>query len=179
MDRANTDYSFSLMAIISLINSFKFTDVVIREPHSVISLDLINDSISDDWCERHIKTAALSSGADSIFFPDKGAASRYTVSDMPVSFGEKSRDFKTGRITDFRINGGITENILIVDDICSKGGTFIFAAKKLREAGAKTVSLIVAYCEENVHNGNIFDYIDKLYTSADCSVTDCPQIIKI
>lgn len=179
MDRINANYSFSLKAMSALINFLEFTDVVIREPHSAISLNLINNSISDNWCERHLNIVASKSGSDSIFFPDKGAADRYVVSDMPVSFGEKNRDFATGEITSFKINGGTTENILIVDDICSKGGTFIFAAKKLYEAGAKKISLLVAYCEENIHNGSIFDYIDKVYTSADCSVTDCPQIIKI
>ena len=36
-------------------------------------------------------------------------------------------------------------NCLIVDDICDGGGTFIPLAKKLKNAGAKTVTLYVTH----------------------------------
>lgn len=179
MDRVNRDYAVSLKAISRVINFLKFDKVVIREPHSQISLEGIYNSVEDEWCMAHLKQVILSSGANSLFFPDKGAANRYANDELPIAFGKKTRDFNTGKITSFEISGSIEENVLIVDDICSRGGTFIQAAKKLCEEGAKKVSLLVSYCEENVHTGNLFDYIDKLYTSVDCSVTDHPQIIKL
>lgn len=179
MDRVNNDYAFSLKAISDLINRLEFTKVIIREPHSIVSLGLINNSVCDEWCMDNIESVIIQSKTKSLFFPDKGAADRYQQDVLPVAFGIKSRDFKSGKITGFQINGNVTQNVLIVDDICSRGGTFMRAVEKLRGSGAIKISLLVAYCEENVHTGELFKYIDKLYTSSDCSVTDHPQIIKI
>ena len=179
MDRTNPDYSVSLKAISRVINFLEFDKVVIREPHSKVSLEWIYNSVEDEWCMAHLKQVILNSSASSLFFPDKGAANRYANDELPIAFGKKTRDFNTGKITSFEISGSIGENVLIIDDICSRGGTFIQAAKKLCEEGAKKISLLVSYCEENVHTGDLFDYIDKLYTSVDCSVTNHPQIIKL
>ena len=46
-------------------------------------------------------------------------------------------------------------NILIVDDICSRGGTFTRAAELLKNAGAKEIFLYVSHCEATIFRGNI------------------------
>ena len=180
MDRSNNDYNFSLKAIANLINSMDFVKVIIREPHSNVSLNLIDRSIEEEWCMNKINfiETFIKLKDKSIFYPDKGAADRYAKNDLPTAFGKKVRDFTTGEITNFEIEGTVKQNILIVDDICSRGGTFIEAAIKLKAAGAKRVSLLVSYCEKNVLTGDLFEHIDNLYTSIDCSVIH-PQIIKI
>ena len=52
---------------------------------------------------------------------------------------------ETGKILSLDVVGSTElikgSNILIVDDICSKGGTFYFSAKKLKELGAKNIYL--------------------------------------
>jgi ribose-phosphate pyrophosphokinase len=57
--------------------------------------------------------------------------------------------------------------ILIIDDICSRGGTFYFSAKKLKELGAKEVYLYVTHCENTIFEGEIFTsgLIEKVYTT--------------
>ena len=57
--------------------------------------------------------------------------------------------------------------ILIVDDICSAGGTFKFSAIKLKELGASDVSLYVSHCEDNIQNGDLLktDLVSKIYTT--------------
>jgi len=181
MDRFNHDYNFSLKAMANLINYMGFIKVIIREPHSDVSLKLIDRSLKEEWCINKIDSinTFIKTDDKSIFYPDKGAADRYAKNDLPTAFGKKERDFTTGKINSLEIEGQVGSNVLIVDDICSRGGTFIEASKKLKDVGAKKVSLLVSYCEENVHTGNLFDFIDILYTSIDCSVTDHPQIIKI
>ena len=110
-----------------------------------------------------------------IFFPDEGACKRY--SDMkiikelglPISFGIKRRDWKTGKILGLDVIGEDFEgkNVLIIDDICSAGGTFKFSAIKLKELGAKDVQLYITHCENNIVNGELLktDLISKIYTT--------------
>lgn len=84
--------------------------------------------------------------------PDKGAKEKVkSVAEYfehDVVYAEKVRDTKTGQIIDTTLSE--TDKIkgkdcVIVDDICDGGGTFIPLAKKLKEAGAKTVTLYVTH----------------------------------
>ena len=53
------------------------------------------------------------------------------------------------------------KRVLIVDDLCSAGGTFYYTAQKLREAGAIKVDLVVTHMENNVLNGKILQTTDE------------------
>ena len=86
------------------------------------------------------------------------------------SFGVKERNLKTGEIIKYDIVGGDMKgkDVIIVDDLCSGGGTFVEAAKALKEAGAKRVYLAVTHCELNIFNGAILrenSDIEKVYTT--------------
>ena len=62
----------------------------------------------------------------------------------------------------------LDKNILIVDDICSRGGTFFHAAKALKAAGAKSVSLYVTHLERTVILGEMAStdgLVDHIYTT--------------
>ena len=58
-------------------------------------------------------------------------------------------------------------HILIIDDICSYGNTFVKAAEALHEAGANGIDLYITHCEEAVAKGNVFKcgLIDKVFTT--------------
>jgi ribose-phosphate pyrophosphokinase len=67
---------------------------------------------------------------------------------------------------------GATEMIpgsrfLIVDDICSKGGTFYHSAKKLKELGAAEVYLYISHCENSILQGEVLTsgLIEKVFTT--------------
>ena len=47
------------------------------------------------------------------------------------------------------------KSIVIVDDICSYGGTFYYAAKALKELGAGNIYLHVDHCENSVLEGDM------------------------
>ena len=83
--------------------------------------------------------------------PDKGAslkvtsvANGYTDNIIQLS---KCRDVSTGHIQGIDIVTGNVkgEDILIIDDICDGGMTFISAAEVLKYNGAKSVSLYVTH----------------------------------
>jgi ribose-phosphate pyrophosphokinase len=98
-----------------------------------------------------------------IFFPDKGAMERYnSMEDLLCIYGEKTRDWKTGIINGVEIKGVVDENkiknlpILIVDDICSKGGTFYHSALELKRYGFKNIYLYVTHCEPSIFTGDLY-----------------------
>ena len=93
----------------------------------------------------------------------------------------KKRDWKTGKIlgldvvSDTDLTG---KKVLIVDDICSAGGTFKFSAIKLKELGATDVALYVSHCEDNIQNGDLLktDLISKIYTTDTILHIEDPKI---
>lgn len=176
MDRvkSNTD-NFSLKVFANFINSLKFYKVFVENVHSNVSEALINN-IENRLPNDDVQKCIEKYNPDVIFFPDEGAYKRYADlnavrwSGIPVAFGIKKRDWKTGIIRGLDVICDIDlkdKNVLIVDDICSAGGTFKFSAEKLKELGAKDVALYVTHCEDNIKNGDLLttDLISKIYTT--------------
>ncbi len=97
-----------------------------------------------------IANAIKATGATAVCFPDKGASNRYKI-DLRTIVLEKVREPSTGEIigiTVLKDDAPIaTEtSILIVDDICDGGRTFIESAKVLREHNPQaTISLYVSH----------------------------------
>jgi ribose-phosphate pyrophosphokinase len=101
-----------------------------------------------------------------IVAPDKG--SRIWLDEMGLTYArcEKTRDFSTGNLLEFRVidkDKVKDRDCLIVDDICDGGGTFIGLAKKLKEAGAKSVNLYVSH--GIFSKGFTLEGIDKIWTT--------------
>lgn len=172
-DRVNNpDEVFTLKYFADFINSLKFDELVVLDAHSNVSLALFN-RLSVLKPTNFIQKAIDQSKPTILFMPDEGAHKRYASAfpKLPSTFGIKHRDWRTGKITDYEIaepNMVKNAKVLIVDDICSKGGTFYFAAKALKEAGAKNVDLYVTHCEENIKNGKLFEAespINQIYTA--------------
>lgn len=61
-----------------------------------------------------------------ILLPDKGSLTRYNLEDfgVPVLHATKHRDPETGRLSQFTVPA-LMPRVLIVDDICDGGGTFL------------------------------------------------------
>ena len=172
MDRVKSDEDvFTLKYFCEIINSLNFKIVWVRDAHSNVSLALL-DRVEDTGVEPYIHKASLASKADALFFPDEGAMKRYSdKSPLPYAFGMKKRDWATGQILGLDIINAEAvkdKNILIVDDICSRGGTFYHSAKALKAAGAKSVSLYVTHLEETVTLGDLASsdgLVDHIYTT--------------
>lgn len=172
MDRVKSDEDvFTLKYFCEVINSLNFKVVHVRDAHSNVSLALLNNVV-DEGVRGYVVAAAKESGAEALFFPDEGAMKRYSEHfAVPYAFGMKKRDWETGKILGLDIIN--TENIkdknvLIVDDICSRGGTFYHSAKALKAAGAKSISLYVTHCEETIILGELAasdGLVDHVYTT--------------
>ena len=173
MDRVKSNEDvFTLKYFCEVINSLKFDVVLVRDAHSNVSLALL-DNVIDGGVIRYAWEAINLSGAEALFFPDEGAMKRYAdlFKDMPYAFGMKKRDWKTGQIQGLDLvnpENIVDKKVLIVDDICSRGGTFFHAAKALKAAGAKSVSLYVTHLESTVLLGEMAStdgLVDHIYTT--------------
>ena len=172
MDRVKSDEDvFTLKYFCEVINSLNFKVVHVRDAHSNVSLALLNN-VEEMPITNYVLDAIFEAQADVLFFPDEGAMKRYSGGfDIPYAFGMKKRDWKTGQIQGLDIiNAEVVKdkNVLIVDDICSRGGTFYHSAKALKAAGAKSVSLYVTHCEKTIILGEMAStdgLVDHVYTT--------------
>lgn len=176
-DRIKNDEDvFTLKYFAQMINSLEFSEVKVLDAHSNVSLALINNVklISPkDYIYKVIDKIKGENAANPLmFYPDEGAGKRYSgMIPLPYCFGIKNRDWSTGQIKGLSVSGEtdrISESdILIVDDICSYGGTFYFSAQKLNELGAKNIYLFISHCENSILQGKLIDcdLVKKIYTT--------------
>lgn len=189
---------FTLKYFCETINSLNFDRVSVLDVHSNVSLALLNRVEQIDVM-KHIDEAIqdiyfYNGGANAsplvTFFPDEGAMKRYAdMVGLPYAFGIKKRDWETGKIQGLDIqNKELIEgkDVLIIDDICSYGGTFYHSAKALKEAGAASVSLYVTHLEESVLKGDLWKamqgddpLIKTIYTANPLFEAKDPDLLKI
>lgn len=174
MDRTKSSEDiFTLKYFCEVINSLNFDEVYVRDPHSSVSVALLDRVICDDmgfWvnkCLQHIDCSNLV-----LFFPDEGAMKRYAglFTDYPIAFGIKQRNWEDGKIVGLQVVNGDAvkgKDVLIVDDICSYGGTFYHSAKALKELGAERIDLYVTHLESSVYDGAAYTsgIINHFYTT--------------
>lgn len=163
---------FTLKYFSMMINELNFKSVTVLDPHSYVSEALI-DHICIETPGKYVEKVLKQIGNEVLFFyPDEGAMKRYSAMfNKPYVFGIKKRDWETGEILGLSVSGQTElikdSTILIVDDICSRGGTFYYSAKALKDWGAKDIYLYVSHCENTVLEGEVIksDFIKRIYTT--------------
>ena len=172
-DRVEGKSVFTLKYITDFINSLKFTSVAINEPHSDVAPALLNRCTAE-YPIGHIQNAMDASKFDRtndyLLFPDAGAQKRYAgkFNGFKQLVGYKHRNFSTGKIDSMNVIGDIdSENfkVIIIDDLCSYGGTFVMATEQLKKLGASEVYLAVTHCEHSILKGKLLDSIDAVFTT--------------
>lgn len=164
---------FTLKYFAQMINGLNFRRVTVLDPHSYVSEALL-DHIDIQTPKKYVEKVLEKIGTENVmlFFPDEGAMKRYSgMFALPYAFGMKKRDWTTGQILGLEA-AGQTEvikgsTVLIVDDICSKGGTFCYSAKALKELGAEKVYLYISHCENSILEGELLksDLVEKVFTT--------------
>lgn len=175
MDRSESGSAFTLKYIANMINDMMFDIVYVIEPHSDVTCALLDNSIAvmvnEDYLTAVMNEVDFDLAEDFVMYPDAGAQKRYAkMFGGNQLVGYKHRDFETGHITDFQLvgEGEGPHKVIIVDDLCSKGGTFLMAAEALKARGFTEIYLIVAHCEESIFEGQIFNEsssITKVFTT--------------
>lgn len=182
-DRVKTPEDvFTLKYFAGVINSLMFDKVTVLDPHSPVTEALIENIeitsprqlIGGVITEIATTDKYIKDGASKLmlFYPDEGAMKRYSgMLIQPYAFGIKKRDWVSGKILGLDVAGNVEgikdSTVLIIDDICSRGGTFYHSALKLKELGAKNIILYVTHCENTILDGEVLtcSLIDKVYTT--------------
>lgn len=162
-DRVCSDCEpLSLAVIANLINSLGARCVTINDPHSDVAKALINNLnvIDRNSCidntvlwYREFEDLLTDNPNLVLLSPDAGAEKEtYKIAkelDCPIIFGRKHRDTRTGEITGTTIDyNGVDldgKDLLVVDDICDGGRTFVEIAKVLQKDLPNMVSLYPKY----------------------------------
>jgi len=144
--------ALSLKVMCDLINDLDFDAVEIWDPHSDVAVALLDRAMVVPQ-EAFLGGVAL---RDDLWLvaPDAGAAKKVgavsKATGRPVIQASKVRDPRSGAITATRVDwpddlGTEAPNLLIVDDICDGGRTFIELAKELRKRPVGSVILYVTH----------------------------------
>lgn len=143
----SNDSTFALSTFARHLNNLYFECITILDPHSEEALRQIHWAYPI-YPEKRMREVMARTGSAMVAYPDKGAVEKYfnLYPDLIFVRGEKTRDQLTGQITDYEITGNVKgEKVLIVDDICDGGATFVLLAHALYDAGATEVNLFVSH----------------------------------
>lgn len=175
----SNETTFNLYVFAELINNLGFFKVTTVDAHSImfgliencenLSVVGIHEQVINDFRPTYI------------VFPDKGAMDRYgkELSHLRTIYCEKTRDQLTGNITGNKVHlpseprhpndPDIDDNarLLIIDDICDGGATFIGVAKSIRKMQPKVgIGLFVTHGIFSKGRQHLLDNgIDLIFTT--------------
>lgn len=158
-DRVNVaGESLSIKIITDVVNSLRFDTVFCKDIHSDVGISLLNNlsHLNTTVCGGKLPSIL---GRDTILVsPDAGAARKVhdfarTNGYRQIVSAYKKRDPVTGLISGTWVDiSGISEgqslgdrNMLVVDDICDGGATFLGLGAKLREVTEGKLYLYVTH----------------------------------
>lgn len=161
---------FSLKIVADAINAIGAQKVQIVEPHSNRTTSQIKNSVGlpatiDCFMSYILKSQDPELDVVAVL-PDRGAYLRYYIPNgIPSIFCEKRRDPETGKLLSFEVCTKETDickdkDLVLMDDLCDGGGTFLGLAPKLRELAPKSISLLVTHAIQ-------FDGIKKVAQAYD------------
>lgn len=175
MDRKVGSHLYTLKYIAAFINQMNFEAVYVLEAHSNKTFELLKNVVGVTYTKELVEEAMqdmkFDKEKDVVVFPDKGAKERYKhllSTDIEVLQGAKKRDFDTGEILGLTFEETPTKQYrkaLIVDDLCSRGGTFIQISALCKEHGINENYLAVTHLESNVYTGQLFEHVEKVFTT--------------
>lgn len=185
MDRVKSnDEVFTLKYFANVINWLGFKSVTICNPHSTVSEALFDRVVVDFDCVKEDVMNILFGlndvnrfNADVLFFPDSGSHKKFgdmfSDLDIPYMYGEKNRDWKTGKINGLNIINPINcsgKTCLIVDDIISFGGSMYYSALELQKMGFENICCYATHVENSIldnEKGKLIklDCVKKIYTT--------------
>lgn len=185
----NIGESFTLKMFSNIINSLKFNNVYILDPHSD-AIRLLVDNYVPIYYKKYVKEAYyhisdIDTSEVVLISPDSGANKKANA--LFESIGEfdslvkcdKKRDLATGFLSDFEV---FTDDLkhkscLIVDDICDGGGTFVGLAKELKKKNAGNLYLYVSHGIFSKGFTELEELFKRVYTTNSFKDIDYPELV--
>ena len=172
----NQGEALSVKVMTDLINNLKCDRVTIVDPHSDVTPALLNNCqvvTQADILSKSELVTRIKEENWALIAPDAGAEKK--IHDVAKSIAEKNfspdvfwagkvRDTQTGKISETTFYGDVEgRKVLIIDDICDGGRTFIELAKLLQDKGAKEIYLYVTHGIFSKGLDILKPYFQKIY----------------
>lgn len=198
MDRvheANTAFSLKIITQLLSEQTSALEEIFVLDPHSPETLAKFKEfgmkvqEIDYSLADEVMEFANVNLDETWIVFPDKGAANRYDYYKYPnVIICEKTRNFATGAIESVKAkitksNGtSVTkgmypkdtkQNLIVIDDLCSYGGTFVKALEAIEEhpqINFDKAWLVITHAEKAMEKGKVLEKYDKVFCTDSISV---------
>jgi len=142
----------SIKVYADIINSQNYHKVTIFDPHSEVTpallnnVEVITNHVYVQRCLETIKDDII------LISPDGGALKKiYKLSaylgGIEVVECSKKRNVQTGKLSGFTVYSDDLKRktVVVIDDICDGGGTFLGLGKALKEKNAGDIHLIVSH----------------------------------
>jgi ribose-phosphate pyrophosphokinase len=143
-DRLNDegDFLFTAKSIAREINLRNFESVTVLDPHSEVAAGMIDRCriVHAAGCFARVRYCGP---YQAVVSPDAGAEKRAGAVarhlGVPLLHAWKTRDVMTGKISGFGMEpfDDMNAKVLVVDDICDGGGTFVGLSEILSSRGVK------------------------------------------
>ena len=179
--RVSETTSSALKVFAKMVNAMGFSGVKTMDAHSDVC-EAVFDHLDNHDNKKLVQMALAAHAREAITFlsPDAGAAKKIPsliqsldTSDITISteYAQKHREVLTGKITHTSVPDGLGgADIIIVDDICDGGRTFIEIAKALPQDTTK--HLVVTHGIFSQGTDVIFDHFDTVTTTDSFPQTD-------
>lgn len=175
----------ALQVMASIINSCKFNEVEVWDPHSDVLAGMFDPGTlviidQTEACRLNLLLAGITNPNTFLVSPDAGALKKIykTAKNFNVSVieAQKVRLVKTGEIVKTIVHFVETEprpKFIILDDICDGGRTFIELAKELRYVyGDCVIKLVVTHGIFSKGLDVLYEHIDEVYSSIKLDIKD-------
>ena len=171
--RADRGHPFGAKIYADLINMANLDQVICFDPHSPVMPGLIDNLTivhADIPIRNHVQGRSGKNGYVGVLCPDEGAVERSEriarALHLPVFYATKHRDFDTGKLSGFVPPADLPAEgrLLLADDICDGGGTFI----GLAEAASLTRDRLTLWVSHGVFSGNahlLTEHFGEIYTT--------------
>lgn len=157
--------------IYARILAMEVNHITVVDAHSVAGFTELARTVASRNMEPHEFIRDLIDDVPThIVIPDKGAKERSVAigarfPGVTMCQADKTRDFETGKLKGFYVpDMGAAERILIADDICDGGGTFLGLLDKIRETSSAPVDLYVTHGIFS-KGTQILEGFDRIYTT--------------
>lgn len=171
-DKVKTEEDvFTLKYFCNLLNNLNIDEIETFDVHSSVSPALLNNFINQSP-QTLIENILNKNKSLLLAYCDEGGFKRYyNMFNVPYVFGCKIRNYETQKIEYLQILGNkhllAGRDVLIIDDIISRGSTTRMMYTQLKENGAKDIYIYASHVEPTVLEYGLLDAPDlkKIYTT--------------
>lgn len=188
--------SFTLKVVMDVLKSFN-SEIMILDPHSEAANRLSDNRVYEiNFINMLINCTNVFDDSDNITIvaPDEGAKDRLehiiapSIFRNPIIYCTKTRD-KNGKVTEVKINSesplqiSKKAKLIVIDDLCDGGGTFMAIAPELKRYEVKEIDLLITHSIQLDGLKKVSSVYDKVITSNSYkdwnSMSDIPDNVEI